>query len=178
MPTPYSQPEPQILPPRTGGSGPLFRDENLELLSHLLDDCFRIPGTSIRFGIDGIIGLIPGLGDILTGLASCIIVVAAWFRGVPYITLARMLANLAIDVIIGAIPFLGDVFDIAWKANRRNYKLLTRHLAEPRRHTWRDWCALAFMAIAILVILLAPLAVVIWILVHIVHGWHLRALSA
>ena len=71
------------------------------LLSHLLDDCFRIPGTSIRFGIDGIIGLVPGLGDIITGLASCIIVLAGWFRGVPYVTLARMLANLAIDVVIG-----------------------------------------------------------------------------
>lgn len=170
MQTPYTQSDPQILPPRPGGSGRLFRDENLELLSHILDDCFRIPGTGIRFGIDGIIGFVPGLGDILAGLASCIIVIAAWFRGVPYVTLARMLANLAIDVIIGAIPFLGATFDIAWKPNRRNYKLLTRHLAEPRRHTWRDWCALAGMACAMLAMLLAPLAVALWILVHILHA--------
>src|SRR6202453_763111 len=145
-----SNSQPEILPPQRPGSpsrfqkaSGLFADENLDLLAHVLDDCFRIPGTSIRFGIDGIIGLVPGLGDILTGLASCIIVLAAWFRGVPYITLARMLANLGIDVVIGAIPFLGDAFDIAWKPNRRNYKLLTRHLAEPYRHTWRDWCVLA-----------------------------------
>ncbi len=173
MPIPSTQPEPEILRPRPGGSGRLFGDENLELLSHILDDCFRIPGTGIRFGIDGIIGLVPGLGDILTGLASCIIVLAGWFRGVPYVTLARMLANLAIDVVIGAIPFLGDAFDIAWKPNRRNYKLLTRELAEPRRHTWRDWCVLAGMACAILAMLLAPLAVVLWLLVHFVHGLHI-----
>jgi Domain of unknown function (DUF4112) len=170
MPTSFNQSEPQILAPRPGGGNRLFGDENLELLSHILDDCFRIPGTGIRFGIDGIIGLVPGLGDILAGLASCIIVLAAWFRGVPYVTLARMLANLAIDVIIGAIPFLGATFDIAWKPNRRNYKLLTRHLAEPRKHTWRDWCALAFMACAMLAMLLAPIAVALWILAHILHA--------
>jgi len=169
MQTPPSQLEPEILSPRPGGSGRLFRDENLELLSHILDDCFRIPGTSIRFGIDGIIGLVPGLGDILAGLASCIIVLAAWFRGVPYVTLVRMLANLAIDVVIGAIPFLGDAFDIAWKPNRRNYKLLTRHLAEPRKHTWRDWCVLACMACVMWAMLLAPFAVAIWIFVHLLH---------
>jgi hypothetical protein len=170
MQTPTSQSEPEILAPRPGGSGRLFGDENLELLSHILDDCFRIPGTNIRFGIDGIIGLVPGLGDILTGLASCIIVLAGWFRGIPYVTLARMLANLAIDVVIGAIPFLGDAFDIAWKPNRRNYKLLTRHLAEPRRHIWRDWCVLACMACVMLALLLAPLAVIFWILVHLLHA--------
>jgi len=174
-PSPQSeiQSEPQILPPRPGGSAHLFRDENLEMLSHLLDDCFRIPGTDIRFGIDGVIGLVPGLGDILTALASCIIVLAGWFRGVPYITLARMLANLAIDVLIGAIPILGDAFDIAWKPNRRNYKLLTRHLAEPHRHTWRDWCVLAGMTCLLPALLLAPLIVVLWILAHLFHGMHL-----
>jgi hypothetical protein len=113
----------------------LFSDENLDLLSHLLDDCFQIPGTRIRFGLDGIIGLIPGIGDILGGLASCILLVAAWFRGVPYVTLVRMIANVALEVGVGAVPVFGDVFDIAWKANRRNYALLTRHLNQPRQHT-------------------------------------------
>ena len=105
---------PEILPPKSA-SGPaslrnrtvfgrrLFADENLDLLAHVLDDWFRVPGTSIRFGIDGIIGLIPGLGDILAGLASCIIVIAAWFRGVPYVALVRMVVNLAIDVITALV---------------------------------------------------------------------------
>ena len=173
--------QPEIIPPGAGPSipsspgntdgkirrrGPFsFDDESLDLLSHVLDDWFRIPGTSIRFGIDGIIGLVPGIGDILTGLASCIIVLAAWMRGVPYITLVRMLLNLAIDVLIGAIPLLGDAFDIAWKANRRNYALLTRHLAEPRRHTWRDWAFLALLATALGLLFAAPLLVLVWILI-------------
>jgi hypothetical protein len=108
-------------------------------LEILLDEGFRIPGTQFRFGLDGIIGLVPGLGDVLAGLLSLIIPVAAWIRGVPYVTLVRMAANLGIGVLVGSIPIFGDIFDIAWKANRRNYRLLQRHLGEPRRHTWRDW---------------------------------------
>jgi hypothetical protein len=106
----------------------LFSDRNLDLLSHLLDDFLRIPGTQIRFGLDGIIGLIPGIGDIIGAMASWIIILAAWLRGVPRVTLARMLANVAIETIVGTIPVLGDAFDIAWKANRRNFALLERSI--------------------------------------------------
>jgi NAD/NADP transhydrogenase beta subunit len=158
--------EPEILPPnsRIGEPDGLFRDENLDLLSRLLDSWFRIPGTSIRFGLDGIIGLIPGIGDILAGLASCIIIVAAWVRGAAYVTIARMLVNLALDVIIGTVPFLGDAFDIAWKANRRNYALLTRHLENPRRHHWGDWLFLAAVALVVLAIFAVPILFVAWLL--------------
>jgi NAD/NADP transhydrogenase beta subunit len=165
--------QPEILPPGVATSASassrlrvgsrLFSDENLDILAHLLDDCFRIPGTPIRFGLDGLIGLVPGLGDVLAGLASCILIIAAWLRGVPYITLVRMLVNLGLDVIIGAIPFLGDIFDIAWKANRRNYKLLTLHLREPRRHTWKDYVFLLGLAIVVLAILATPVFVLLWI---------------
>ena len=120
--------EPEILQPRFARGGDLFSDRNLDLLSHLLDDFLRIPGTQIRFGLDGIIGLIPGIGDIIGAMASWIIILAAWLRGVPRITLARMLANVAIETIIGTVPILGDAFDIAWKANRRNYALLERSI--------------------------------------------------
>ena len=168
--------EPEILEPRkqplafrarVGRS--VFTDENLDLLAHVLDDWFRIPGTSIRFGLDGIIGLVPFLGDVLAGLASCIIVIAAWFRGVPYVTLARMVVNLALDVIIGAIPLLGDAFDIAWKANRRNYNLLTRHLRQPHRHTWKDYVFLLSIATVLLAILAIPILVIVWL-----SSWLLR----
>ncbi|MFT4112660.1 DUF4112 domain-containing protein [Silvibacterium sp.] len=164
---------PEILPPlrgRTRLGRRIFDDENLDLLSHVLDDWFRIPGTSIRFGIDGIIGLVPGVGDILAGLASCVIVVAAWFRGVPYVTLARMVANLGIDVLIGAIPLLGDAFDIAWKANRRNYALLTRHIAEPHRHTWKDAIFLGAILLALSVVFTLPGLLVWWLIVQLVRG--------
>ena len=125
----------------------LFRDETLSRLEFLLDEAFRVPGTQIRFGLDGIIGLVPGLGDVLAGVASLVIPIAAWIRGVPYVTLARMAANLGIGVLVGTIPLFGDIFDILWKANRRNYRLLSRHLGEPRRHTWRDWCFLLLLGV-------------------------------
>src|ERR1700721_112720 len=161
-----TQREPEILPPtgRFAAGGRIFHDENLDLLSRVLDSWFRIPGTSIRFGLDGLIGLVPGIGDILAGLASCIIIVAAWVRGATYVTIARMLVNLALDVIIGTVPFLGDAFDIAWKANRRNYALLTRHLQHPRRHYWGDWFFLAGVALVVLAILAVPIFFIAWLI--------------
>src|SRR5215469_14421623 len=150
------------LPPRARVGGNLFASENLDLLAHLLDDWFKIPGTSIRFGLDGIIGLVPWMGDVLAGLASCILIIAAWFRGVPYITLSRMVVNLAIDILIGSIPLFGDAFDIAWKANRRNYALMTRHLEQPHRHTWKDWVFMLLLALCVILIFIMPLVLLIW----------------
>jgi hypothetical protein len=170
------QKQPEVLPPAGGwpsrlgwGGGRFFSNENLDLLAHLLDDAFRIPGTQIRFGLDGIIGLVPAIGDVLAGLLSCILIFAAWVRGVPYITLIRMVVNLGIDVIIGAIPFLGDAFDIAWKANRRNYALLVRHIEHPRRQTWKDWLFLASMFLAIVAIFVVPLLTLAWMLDWLFH---------
>ncbi len=79
----------------------IFRDETLRKLEILLDEAFRVPGTHIRFGLDAVIGLVPGIGDVLAGLASLVIPLAAWIRGVPYVTLVRMAANLAIGVTSG-----------------------------------------------------------------------------
>src|ERR1019366_10509779 len=124
-----------IQPPGRWSRGTwIFRDSTLQRLEILLDEAFRIPFTGMRFGIDGIIGLVPGLGDVLAGLLSLIIPIAAWSRGVPYVTLIRMGVNLGIGVLIGSIPLFGDAFDIAWKPNRRNYQLLQRRLGDPRRH--------------------------------------------
>jgi len=143
----------------------IFRDQTLHGLEILLDEAFVIPGTGIRFGLDGIIGLVPGLGDVVAGLLSLIIPLAAWIRGVPYVALARMAANLGIGVLVGSIPLLGDAFDIAWKANRRNYQLLRRHLGEPRRHTWRDWVFLLALVAALGLIFAVPVALVVWFVV-------------
>ncbi len=148
--------QPEILPPQGRRGAKLFDDENLDLLSHVLDDWFRIPGTSIRFGIDGIVGMIPGIGDILGGLASCIIVLAAWFRGVPNITIARMVVNVAVEVAVGTVPFVGDLFDIAWKANRRNYKLLEDSLHATPRSTNRDWLFFGVLALFMLALTMIP----------------------
>jgi hypothetical protein len=170
----HSQPE--ILPPGKPGPGSrfqkasgLFADENLDLLARVLDEWFRVPGTSIRFGLDGIIGLVPGVGDILGGLASTILIVAAWVRGVPYVTLARMVVNVGIEVLLGTIPLLGDAFDIAWKANRRNYALIVRHLEQTRQQTWRDWLYLALIGLVLLALFLAPILLLLWFLEWLGH---------
>lgn len=147
----------------------VFSDRNLEQLSHLLDDCFVVPGTGIRFGIDGLIGLVPIAGDVLAGLLSSLIVIAAWFRGAPPVLLARMLGNLALDVGIGMIPLLGDAFDIAWKANRRNYALLSRHIAEPGRHGLRDWAFLLILLGSLLVLFALPLVLLGYLLSLLIH---------
>ncbi len=148
-----------------------FSDENIDFFAHLLDDWFHIPFTPIRIGLDGLLGLIPGLGDILAGIASFVIILAAWIRGVPYITLVRMMINLGIEVVIGSIPLFGDIFDIAWKANRRNYKLMVRHLRQPYRHTWKDYAFLLSLLAGALIILAAPFIVLLVIILWIAHRW-------
>ena len=113
--------------------------ERLRQLAHLLDDRFRIPGTSYRIGLDGLIGLVPGLGDAVTTLFSLYIVLEARRLGLPLTKLGRMGLNVGVDAVLGAVPLLGDLFDVAWKANRRNLTLLLDHLdAEGRtRHVRR-----------------------------------------
>ncbi len=100
----------------------------LETLAGWLDDRFVIPGTSIRFGLDPVFGLIPGIGDSATAaLTLYMILVARSFR-LPVRIQAAMLGNLLLDWLVGSVPLLGDLFDIGFKANRRNLELLRRHL--------------------------------------------------
>ena len=177
---------PEILPPgtvpagqprpRLGGAGGAFRDENLDLLSRVLDTWFRIPGTNIRFGLDGIIGFVPGVGDLLAGAASCIIVLAAFFRGVPLVTVARMVANLAIEVGVGMVPVLGNLFDIGWRANRRNYHLLETSLTATPRNTAKDWLFMGLLGIGLIAMAMLPFLLLLWLGGALLHnlgmpGW-------
>jgi len=164
-----TQAKPEVLSPRLRRGGVALDDEALDLLSHLLDDWFRIPGTAIRFGLDGIVGFIPGIGDIIGGIASCVIIFAAWARGVSYVTLARMLVNWGIEVLLGAVPVLGNLFDIGWKANRRNYKLLTSSLADPRGQRHRSWLFLAALCLLLAALLILPLLIFGWISAYLFH---------
>jgi len=147
----------------------LFRDRTLGRIENLLDEAFRVPGTRVRFGLDGIVGLVPGFGDVLAGLLSLVIPIAAWTRGVPYVTLLRMAVNIGIGVLVGTIPVFGDIFDIAWKANRRNYRLLRQHLGEPRRNTWRDWAFLAAIAIGLAAAFALSILLVIWAVIWLIN---------
>ncbi len=158
--------KPEILTPRKGGSSKAFDDEHLDMLSHLLDDFIRIPGTPIRFGLDGIVGFIPGIGDILGGLASTIIIVAAWSRGIPKVTLARMVGNVAIETAVGSLPIVGNLFDIGWKANRRNYALLTGAIAAPAQSASRSWLFIAGVCVVLIVLMTIPIFLAGWLLLH------------
>lgn len=107
--------------------------DKLSRLAWLMDSSFRIPGTQIRFGLDGVIGLIPGIGDALGAIISSHILTQAAHMGAPKSILLKMAFNIGLDAILGILPVLGDVSDFVWKANQRNVKLLNDYLEQPER---------------------------------------------
>lgn len=102
--------------------------QRLDRFAHLSDSAYRVPIIGRRIGLDGLVGLVPGIGDGVTALAALYPLVEAWRLGVPKALLLRMLANIGTDSVLGAVPIAGDLFDFAFKANRRNVALLRRHL--------------------------------------------------
>jgi len=134
--------------------------DQVELIAWLLDNSIPIPGTGRRIGLDGIIGLVPGVGDLLAAGVSVLVVIRAAQFNLPRIVLVRMLANVALDLGIGAIPVLGDAFDLWFKASTRNLELMRRYITTPESSTRGQW--LFFAAL-----LLGTLAVVggfLWLL--------------
>jgi hypothetical protein len=110
----------------------------LRRLAWWLDEGIRIPGTRIRFGLDPILGLVPGLGDVAGALLGGAILIEAYRRQLPRTTQIRMAANVILDAVAGAVPLLGDVMDFVWKSNRRNLDLLERHTNEPSKAAGTD----------------------------------------
>jgi len=102
-------------------------------LTRWLDTAFRIPGIPVRFGLDGIIGLVPGLGDAVTAGVSVYLIREAARLGAPRPLLARMVANVGLDLVAGVVPVVGDLIDLAWKANVKNLSLLEDYLASQQR---------------------------------------------
>ena len=135
-----------------------------ELLAWLLDNSIPIPGTGRRIGVDAVIGLVPGLGDILSGGLGLLVVARGVQRGLPPIVVARMLANVGLDFAVGAIPVIGDAFDLWYKSNARNIGLLRRYADNPNSSTAGSW---AFFGLAAAVIGAVALAIVwlIWSLI-------------
>lgn len=124
-------------------------------LARLLDSAIRVPGTGIRFGLDSLLGVIPGLGDAAGAVFSGYLVLLAAQLGVPKPLIARMVANVAIDTVVGGIPVLGDLFDVAWKSNTRNLALLESYIgAPPARHEPPTGKGFVIGAIALIVLLL------------------------
>lgn len=147
---------------------PVEIERSLERLSHTLDGLFRIPGTGWRFGLDTIVGLIPGIGDTITSFASFYILAAGVRYRVPKVTLLRMGLNIAVDYATGVIPVLGDIFDLFWKSNERNIDLLRKRAtvsaADAKKGRKSDWLFVGFIIVLLLGLFIGSVLLAIYIL--------------
>jgi len=148
------------------------RDQrSLELLrrwARLFDAAFRIPGTELRFGIDPLIGLVPGIGDLASPLLTMVMLWQGARLRVPKVVLARMVFNALIDAAVGAIPVLGDAFDFAWRSNEWNMQLLERHAMPGRAAASGDYLFVCVCVLLVLMAGLVPIAMLVF-LYHWVH---------
>lgn len=135
--------------------------KKLEQLARLLDNSFRIPGTSVQMGLDSLIGLIPGIGDTTGGILSTYIIWQAARMGVPRIVLMRMGVNVILDAMLGAIPIFGDIFDITFKANQKNVQLLSNYFQSPQAAVQRDTVSISLIAASIIVVV----GLVVWLMI-------------
>ena len=135
---------------------PALRD--LDRLARLMDSRFRIPGTDIRFGLDALVGLIPGAGDLSTFAVSGYMMVIMAKNGASGFVLARMAVNILLDALIGSIPIIGDLFDIAFKANMRNMRLMHQYYSEGR-HRGSAWK----VVIPVLIVIFLFIVGLIWL---------------
>ncbi|HEX8557831.1 MAG TPA: DUF4112 domain-containing protein [Pyrinomonadaceae bacterium] len=147
-------------------------ERSLDQLSRMMDGLFRIPGTGWRVGLDALVGLIPGVGDFATTAVSFYILAAGVRYRVPKVTLLRMAANVGVDYLLGAVPVVGDLFDVAWKSNQMNVELLRQRAAvsadEARSGRVSDWLFLGVILAALLLLLVASVAVSLWLLTRFV----------
>ena len=144
---------------------PVERLRLARFLADLLDQRFTIPGTSIRIGLDPILGLVPGIGDLIANLTGSVILLIAAQYGLPKIVLLRMGLNIALNAMIGAIPLFGDIFSIWFRSNVKNLALLERYARqEARRATFGDWLFVIGLIVAVLVVLGGIVVVLVWLL--------------
>jgi hypothetical protein len=130
----------------------------------LLDSQFRVPGTNIRFGLDAIVGLIPGLGDISTPVFAGLLLLQGVRMRLPLVVQARMVLNAAIDMLLGLVPVAGDIVDIGFKANLRNLALLERHATHGVAPSKSDYIVVIVCLIVLAFVAIAPVVVLMWVL--------------
>lgn len=135
-----------------------FNDPKSALLAKLMDTVFVIPGTKIRFGLDALIGLFPGVGDSVGALVSTYIIAQGSRMGVPRVILARMAMHVLINTVMGAIPVLGDMFSVFYRANVKNYDLLRRYAGQRKDPNASDWLFVIGFAVLILMVVAALIA--------------------
>ena len=130
----------------------------------LLDSAFKVPGTKVRFGLDAIIGLVPGVGDLVAPVFTVILLATALRMRVPVVVVVRIVLNAFIDMVLGLVPIAGDIGDVFWKADLRNMALLERHARPGVPPTRGDyWFVLGSIA-AVIVIALVPFVILFWLL--------------
>jgi hypothetical protein len=139
-------------------------DQLFKWIALIMDDFLRLPGTKLRFGLDPLIGLIPGLGDTSSAIVSAMALIQAARRGVPKILLARMSLNILVNEIVGIVPVVGDAFSFWFKSNRRNYDLLQKHIGRPGRSRKSDWLFVVAVLAILFLVVCAGLFVSMWIL--------------
>ena len=139
------------------------RLEALRGVARLLDSAFEIPGLRVRIGLDPIAGLLPGIGDLVSPLFTIGILWQSRDLTLPRVVQLRMLLNVLIDTVLGTVPVAGDLFDVAWKANDRNYALLERHALEERPPSRGDWLFVLAMIGLLLAIAALPFLVIGWL---------------
>lgn len=137
-------------------------------IAQLMDVAFVIPGTKIRFGLDSLIGLFPGVGDSIGALISSVIIAQGAQLGVPKIILARMGVNVLINTVVGFVPVFGDVFSVFFRSNMRNYDLLRRYSGQ-RKATGRDWLFVIGGLALLLAVLVALFIGALWVIKRIVE---------
>jgi hypothetical protein len=140
------------------------RLKTLKHISRLLDSAFVLPGTGTRIGLDPIVGLVPGLGDLVSPLFAIAVLWQSRDLGIPRVVQLRMIFNVAIDALVGMLPLAGDLFDFAWKANDRNYALLERYAYEHRRPSAGDWLFVAALSVVLLAIAAVPFLLAGWLI--------------
>jgi len=129
----------EVIPPRPFAEGLDSGDPWIRLVSGLMDTAFRLPGTNVRFGLDPVIGLFPGVGDGAGAVVSALLIAMSARYGLPKIVLARMALNALINGVVGTVPFAGDLFSVWFKSNAANYELLRKHAGPLRASTTGDW---------------------------------------
>lgn len=135
-----------------------------KFLADLLDQRFTIPGTSIRIGLDPIISLIPGIGDLLANLTGSLILVVAARLGIPKVVLVRMGMNIALNTILGALPIFGDIASIWFRSNVRNVELLQRYLGrQSKKASVGDWLFVNALVIGLLLLLVGAFFAAVWL---------------
>ncbi len=150
--------------PRVSSPMPSASLKRLRQISHLLDNAIAIPGSDFRIGLDPILGILPGGGDIVTGLMSVYIVFEAAKMGLPAATLGRMGFNILLDTLTGTIPIIGDFFDVTWKANSQNVALLEKHLADPTPSRSADRLFAIVIVVGLLALILGAATLSVWVL--------------